>query len=65
MKVKGTTGIKLRRQGALGRLEAQLKAGTKPEKINGKTTANMIPLTEGDKKRIAKEIESLSNPKKK
>ena len=65
MKVKGTTGIKSRRAGALERLETQLKLGSKPEKINGKTTANLISLTDGDKKRITKEIESLSNPKKK
>lgn len=65
MKVKGTTGIRTRRAGALQRLEAQLSHGNKPEKINGKTTSNMIPLTEGDKKRIAREIETLKNPKKK
>lgn len=65
MKVKGTTGIRSRRASALGRLEEQLKRGSKPEKINGKTTANMISLTDSDKKRITKEIESLNNPKKK
>jgi len=63
--MKGTTGIKMRRASALNRLEEQLKRGTKPEKINGKTTATMISLTDGDRKRIAKELESLGNPKKK
>lgn len=63
--MKGTTGIKSRRDRAKKMLEAQLLRGTKPEKINGKTTANMIPLTDFDKKRINKEIEALNNPKKK
>ena len=36
--MKGTTGIKMRRESAKRLLEAQLKRGTKPEKINGKTT---------------------------
>jgi hypothetical protein len=65
MKVKGTTGIRSRRASALERLEAQLKTGMKPEKINGKTTTGKIPLSDGDKKRIAKEIEALNNTKKK
>jgi hypothetical protein len=41
-------------------LDEQLKRGTKPEKINGKTTAKMIPLSEADKKRISTEMEKLS-----
>jgi len=65
MKVKGTTGIRTRRAGALQRLEAQLARGNKTEKINGKTTTNLIPLIENDRKRITREIESLKNPKKK
>ena len=46
-------------------LEEQLVRNTKPEKINGKTTTNMIPLTEGDKTRIKKDIEILTQPRKK
>lgn len=54
-----------RRKNAKIVLEEQLVRGTKPEKVNGKTTSTMIPLTEGDKKRINKEIEILSKAKKK
>ena len=54
-----------RRKNAKTVLEEQLVRGTKPEKVNGKTTSKMIPLTEGDKKRINKEIEILSKAKKK
>lgn len=42
-----------RRKSALTRLEAQLKAGTKP--VEGK----QIPLTDDDRSRIEKEIEIL------
>ena len=63
--MKGTTGIRLRRESAKARLEAQLKRGTKPEKINGKTTANMVSLTPADITRINREIEAINNPKKK
>ena len=63
--MKGTTGIKLRRASAKARLEAQLQRGTKPEKINGKTTAKMIPLTNADIARINREIEAINNPKNK
>ena len=63
--MKGTTGIKMRREGAKKVLEAQLVRGSKPEKINGKTTTNLIPLTDSDKSRIKREIEILSQPKKK
>jgi len=62
--MKGTTGIKLRRNSAKTMLEAQLKRGTKPEKVNGKTTNNIVQLTDGDKKRIQREIEILSNVRK-
>ena len=57
--------VERRRKNAKTVLEEQLVRGTKPEKINGKTTSKMIPLTEGDKKRINKEIETLSKTKKK
>jgi hypothetical protein len=63
--MKGTTGIRIRRESARKALEAQLVRGTKPEKINGKTTSNMVALTDGDKKRIEREIETLSKSKNK
>lgn len=63
--MKGTTGIKIRRESAKKMLEAQLKRGTKPEKIDGKTTSNQVPLTSADIARINREIETLNNPKKK
>jgi hypothetical protein len=50
-----------RQQSALARLQQQLQVGTKPEKINGKTTGDQVPLTSTDKARIEREIESLSN----
>jgi hypothetical protein len=61
--MKGALGIKNRRASAKDLLEAQLKRGTKPEKINGKTTSKMIPLTEGDKARINREIDAINKPK--
>ena len=57
--------IERRRNNAKDYLEAQLKRGTKPEKVNKKTTNKMIPLTEGDKTRIKKDIEILSKPRSK
>ena len=62
--MKGTTGIRIRRESAKQRLEAQLKTGTKPEKINGKTTNKMVALTPADIARINREIEAITNPKK-
>lgn len=50
-----------RQQSALERLQRQLQVGTKPEKINGKTTGNQVPLTSNDKARIEKEITMLSS----
>jgi hypothetical protein len=50
-----------RQQSALARLQQQLQVGTKPEKIEGRTTGNQVPLTSTDKARIEREIESLSN----
>lgn len=58
--MKGKQGHKLRRRSALALFEKQLKRSTKPEKVDGKTTTNVIPLTEADKKRINKEIEILN-----
>jgi hypothetical protein len=62
--MKGATGKRIRRESAKKLLEAQLKRGTKPEKINGKTTSKMIPLTRDDINRIHGEIEAINNPKK-
>ena len=50
-----------RQQSALARLQQQLQVGTKPEKINGRTTGNQVPLTSTDKARIEREITILSN----
>lgn len=50
-----------RQQSALARLQQQLQVGTKPEKIEGKTTGNQVPLTSTDKARIEREITSLSS----
>ena len=47
-------------ESARKRLEAQLQAGKKPEKINGKTTSKMVALNESDKKRINEQIEKLN-----
>jgi len=57
--------IERRRNNAKDVLESQLVRNTKPEKVNRKTTSKMIPLTEGDKTRIKKEIEILNSPRKK
>ncbi len=63
--MKGTTGIRIRRESAKARLEAQLERGTKPEKIDGKTTSNMVALSDVDKKRIEREIDNINNKKNK
>ena len=56
--------VERRRKNAKSALEAQLARGSKPQKIDGKTTSILIPLTESDKNRINKEIENLSKAKK-
>lgn len=61
--MKGTTGIKSRRDRAKKMLEKQLSRGTKPEKVNNKTTSKMTPLTDKDKERIKKEIENINAKK--
>ena len=63
--MKGTTGINMRRHNAMKMREEQLRDGTKPEKVNKKTTNKKVPLTPGDITRITKEIEVLGNPRKK
>ena len=49
-------GRQERQQGALSRLEAQLKSGKKPEKVNKKSTGKMVELGDKDKTRITAEI---------
>lgn len=49
------------RQSALNLLEKQLSSGVKPLKVDGKTTNETTPLTDGDKNRINKEIERLKS----
>ena len=51
-----TTAKKSRQARALAMLEKQLSNGVKTQK---KTTDVKIPLTDSDKKRITKEIETL------
>ena len=53
--------VQQRQMSALARLQQQLQVGTKPEKINGKTTGNQVPLSSTDKARIEREITTLSN----
>lgn len=62
--MKGKQFKQLRRENAKKYLEKQLAGGHKPEKVDGKSTNKSIPLTEGDKKRINREIEALSTKKK-
>jgi hypothetical protein len=63
--MNGRSGINKRKEGAKKRLEEQLKRDSKPEKVNGKTTKKLIPLSDSDKIRIKNEIEILSKIKKK
>jgi len=53
-----------RQLGALERLSMQLSSGVKPKKVNGKTTGDLIPLTDQDKQRITKEIRILTEKTK-
>jgi hypothetical protein len=62
--MKGTTANKARRESAKKMLEAQLLRNTKPEKVNGKTTKNMVALLPTDITRINREIEAINNKKK-
>lgn len=57
--MRGRQGIKQRQRSALELLQAQLKRGTKPEKVDGHTTNKQIELTDGDKTRIKSQIEGL------
>jgi hypothetical protein len=47
------------RLAAFNYLKAQLASGKKPLKKEGKTTKEMVDLTETDKKRIEAELEIL------
>lgn len=51
----------LRYKGVIERLENQLQSGVKREKINGKTTDVLIPLTVKDVDRINKEISTIES----
>ena len=48
-------------QNSLERMQNQLLLGSRPEKQNGKTTNNLVLMTEQDKKRLVKEIKLLSD----
>lgn len=55
-----TSKQRRRKTNALELLKKQLKSGVKPEKINGKTSlTKKVALSEGDQKRIKKDIETL------
>lgn len=53
----GTPKARARRMSVISRLEAQLQAGNKPTKENGKVVT--VALEEKDTNRIKKEIEVL------
>ena len=53
-------GIQRRKERALKLLYAQLKKGTKPEKIEGRTTTKQVPLNQRDLKRINVDIGKLN-----
>jgi hypothetical protein len=56
-KFNGTPKARTRRTNVIERLEAQLKAGKKPAKVEGKITS--VPLDEKDTNRINKELSIL------
>ena len=56
-KFNGTPKARTRRTNVIERLEAQLKAGNKPAKVEGKITS--VPLDEKDTNRINKELSIL------
>ena len=56
-KFNGTPKARTRRTNVIERLEAQLKAGNKPAKVEGKITS--VPLDEKDTNRINKELSTL------
>lgn len=57
----GTPQAKTRRNTVIKALESQLKSGKKYEKVNGKTTNKKVDLTDSDKERISKELETLKS----
>lgn len=52
---------KFKLNNSLERMNAQLKSGMKPEKIDGRTTDNLIPMSQKDIMRLKNEILVLSN----
>lgn len=62
---KELSSKKIRREGAIARLESQLKSGTKTEKVSFLTKvttgANQEPLTPKDRERIEKELAILKS----
>jgi hypothetical protein len=56
-KFNGTPKARTRRTNVIARLEAQLKAGNKSAKVEGKVTS--VPLEEKDTNRINKELTTL------
>jgi hypothetical protein len=49
-----------RRERTLERFNTQLLSGVKPEKVNGKTTNNLVSLTPEDVLRINKQVGILT-----
>ena len=70
-KIRKAGGVQTRRSSALKRLEDQLKLGSKPKKKGENMiishegfaihAVEAIPLTDKDKQRIEKEIETLKS----
>ena len=56
-KFNGTPKARTRRTNVIARLEAQLKAGNKSSKVEGKIVS--VPLEEKDTNRINKELTTL------
>jgi hypothetical protein len=52
--------ISNRRKNTVDRLRSQLAKGTKPLKVEGRTTSSTTQLSDKDRQRIEKEIENLS-----
>lgn len=46
---------------ALERMQKQLLSGVKPEKQNGQTFKNLVPMTSSDKERLSNEIAILQD----
>lgn len=57
--IKVDSKLNIRRVKALQRLEAQIKSGVKPLKLDGKTTNKTENLNEKDLKKIESQIATL------